>query len=218
MSETVTLNNGIKMPILGFGVFQLRDGKQVTKAVKTAIENGYRSIDTASAYHNEKGVGQGIKDSGIKREDLFLTTKVANNHQGYKGTIKAFHASLKELQTDYLDLYLIHWPKGDLSIKTWKAMEELYRQGLVRAIGVCNYRLHHLDYFLRHCEVIPAINQVEFHPQHSNPQLLEYCRKKNIQLESWSPLMRGQALKIPDIIAVARKYEKTPAQVIIRWI
>lgn len=212
------LNNGVEMPVLGLGVFQLKEGKEVKNAVVTAFRNGYRRIDTAAAYHNEEGVGRGIRESGIKREELFVTSKVANTQQGYKETIKAFYKSLKELRTDYLDLYLIHWPRGDDSIGTWKAMEELYQKGLIRAIGVSNYAIHHLDYFLPKCEVIPAVNQVEFHPQLSHPDLLEYCREKNIQLESWSPLMRGHALQIPEIQAMAVKYEKTAAQIIIRWI
>ncbi len=217
-SATVVLNNGVKMPLLGFGVFKLKEGTEVIDAVKTALRNGYRSIDTAYAYHNEAGVAKGIKESGISREDIFITSKVGNNQQGYKGTINAFHQSLKELKTDYLDLYLIHWPQEDLSIETWKAMEDLYEKGLIRAIGVSNYWIHHLEYFLPRCNIIPAVNQVEFHPHLSHPELLKYCEDRKIQVESWSPLMQGEALAIPEIQAIAIKTKKTPAQVILRWL
>jgi methylglyoxal/glyoxal reductase len=142
---------------------------------------------------------------------------VANDQQGYKGTLKAFQRSLNWLQTDYLDLYLIHWPQGKLSLETWKAMEELYDKGLIRAIGVSNYWIHHLEYFLPHCRVTPAVNQVEFHPHLQQPKLLEYCRERNIQVEAWSPIMQGKVIKIPKIREIAAKHGKTPVQVVLRW-
>jgi methylglyoxal/glyoxal reductase len=217
ISSGVILNNGVRMPLLGLGVFQLKEGEQVENAVKTALINGYRSIDTAYAYHNEEGVGRGIKASGIPREEIFITTKVGLNQQGYQSTKEAFYQSLRFLQTDYLDLYLIHWPQGKRSLETWKAMEELYDKGLIRAIGVSNHDIHHLQYLLSNSRVTPVVNQIEFHPQHSQPKLLQYCRSRNIQVVAWSPLMRGNALKIPEINSIAHKYNKTPVQVILRW-
>lgn len=217
LSTEVTLNNGIKMPFLGLGVFQLKEGKQVENAVKSALLNGYRSIDTAYVYHNEEGVGKGIKASGVPREEIFLTTKLGAEQQGYKSTKDAFYQSLRYLKTDYLDLYLIHWPKGKRSIESWKAMEELYDEGLIRAIGVSNHEIHHLQYLLSNSTVIPAVNQIELHPRHSQEELHNYCRSKNIQVVAWSPLMRGSAMAIPEIKAIARRYKKSPVQVILRW-
>lgn len=187
------------------------------RAVQTAIENGYRLIDNAAIYHNEKGVGRGIKASGIPRKELFLSSKVANDQQGYHGTKKAFQRSLDWLQTDYLDLYLIHWPKGEISVETWMAMEELYEQGKIRAIGVSNFWEHHLEYFLPKINIIPAVNQVEFHPELTQPELLAFCKKHNIRVEAWSPIMQGKVLQIPEIKKIAAKYNKTPIQVVLRW-
>jgi methylglyoxal/glyoxal reductase len=217
ISSNVKLNNGIEMPLLGLGVFQLQEGKQVEHAVKTALVNGYRSIDTAYVYHNEEGVGRGIKASGVPREEIFITTKVGLDQQGYSSTKEAFYQSLRFLDTDYLDLYLIHWPQGKRSLDTWRAMEELYDEGLIRAIGVSNHDIHHLQYLLTNCKIPPAVNQIEFHPRHSQTKLLQYCQSRNIQVVAWSPLMRGAALAIPEIKAIARQHNKTPAQVILRW-
>lgn len=217
INSTVRLNNGIEMPWLGLGVFRLKEKGEVEKAVKTALQNGYRSIDTAAAYHNEEGVAKGILASGVPRSQIFLTTKIKNDEQGYQSAIDAFYRSLAYLKTDYLDLLLIHWPLGKKSLKTWKAMEELYEKGLVRAIGVSNFKVHHLEYLLTDCKVIPAVNQVEFHPRNSQPELLDFCRKNSIQLQAWSPLMMGEAVKIPIIQTLADKYKKTPAQILLRW-
>jgi methylglyoxal/glyoxal reductase len=217
ISSRVILNNGVEMPLLGLGVFQLKEGKQVENAVKKALINGYRSIDTAYVYHNEEGVGRGIKASGVPREEIFITTKVGLNQQGYQSTKEAFYQSLRFLQTDHLDLYLIHWPQGKLSVETWRAMEELYDEGLIRAIGVSNHGIHHLQYLLSNSRVIPAVNQIEYHPKHIQPQLHQYCRSKNIQIVAWSPLMQGKALAIPEIISIAHRYKKTPVQIILRW-
>ena len=217
ISTKVRLNNGVEMPWLGLGVFRAEDGKEVENAVVTALKHGYRSIDTASVYQNEQGVGTGMKNSGVPREEIFLTSKVWNSDQGYKTTIKAFEESLNRLQTDYLDLYLIHWPKGKLSVETWKAMEELYEKGLIRAIGVSNFLVHHLEEFLPQCNVVPTVNQVEFHPELIQPKLLEFCKKKGIQPEAWSPIMKGKVLDIPVLQALAAKYQKTPVQIVLRW-
>ena len=205
------------MPWLGLGVFQSKDGTEVENAVKTALKNGYRSIDTAAIYQNESGVGTAINESGIPREEIFLTSKVWNSDQGYQTTLTAFEESLKKLQTSYLDLYLIHWPKGKRSVETWKALEELYEKRKIRAIGVSNFLVHHLEDFLPECKIIPAVNQVEFHPELIQPELLKYCQNKNIQLEAWSPIMKGRVNDIPVLQSLAVKYNKTPVQIVIRW-
>lgn len=215
--STVKLNNGIEMPWLGLGVFRSEEGGEVEKAVETALNCGYRSIDTAAIYKNERGVGKAIAESGVRRDEIFLTSKVWNTDQGYKSTLKAFDASLEKLQTDYLDLYLIHWPKGKKSVETWKALEELYEKGRIRAIGISNFLVHHLNDFLPNCKIKPAINQVEFHPELIQPELLEYCKKKGIQLEAWSPIMKGKVNEIPVLQELAVKYGKTPVQVVLRW-
>ena len=211
------LNNGVEMPWLGLGVFRSTDGTEVENAVKIALETGYRSIDTAAIYKNEKGIGKAIFDSEIAREDIFLTSKLWNADQGYKTTLAAFEESLDKLQTNYLDLYLIHWPKGKLSIESWKAMEELYEKGKIRAIGVSNFFEHHLKELLLECKVVPAVNQIEFHPELVQPDLLEYCKNKGIQVEAWSPIIRGKVNKITLLIELAEKYSKTPVQITLRW-
>ena len=217
ITSKVRLNNGVEMPWFGLGVFQANEGPEVENAVLTALKHGYRSLDTAAAYQNEKGVGKSMIKSGVLREEIFLTSKVWNSDQGYQTTLDAFEASLEKLQTDYLDLYLIHWPKGKRSVETWKAMEELYDQGKIRAIGISNFLINHLEDFLPECNVVPAVNQVEFHPELSQPDLLEFCQNKGIQLEAWSPIMKGRVNDIPVIQAVAAKYQKTPVQVVLRW-
>ncbi len=217
LSSKVTLNNGIEMPWVGLGVFQSEDGGEVINAVRYAIGCGYRSIDTAAVYMNEKGVGIAVKESGVPRNELFITSKVWNTDQGYHSTLRAFGESIEKLQMDYLDLYLIHWPKGNRSIETWKAMEELYSQGKIKAIGVSNFMVHHLNEFLPECKIIPAVNQVEFHPELVQPELLEFCKENAIQLEAWSPIMKGRVNDIPVLQALAAKYGKTPAQITLRW-
>ena len=217
ISSTVKLNNGVEMPWLGLGVFQASEGGEVENAVKTALKTGYRSIDTASLYGNEKGVGTGIKESDVPREEVFVTSKVWNSDQGYRSTLKAFEVSLDKLQTDYLDLYLIHWPMGKRSVETWKAMEDLYKKGRIKAIGVSNFIVDHLEAFLPDCNVQPAVNQVEFHPELVQQELLDYCNSKNIRLEAWSPIIKGKVNDIPVLKALAAKYEKSPVQVVLRW-
>lgn len=210
------LNNGVRMPQLGLGLWETGDGEEAAQAVSAAIAHGYRSIDTAAAYGNESGVGQGIARSGIGRTELFVTTKVWNADQGYDSTLRAFETSLGKLGLDYIDLYLIHWPGFDLYTETWKAMERLYAEGRVRAIGVSNFEVHHLENLLSSCTVVPSVNQVELHPLLNQQELRDYCRGKRIAIEAWSPIMKGK-LDYPAIRALAAKHGKTPAQIVLRW-
>ncbi|WP_226526971.1 aldo/keto reductase [Metabacillus niabensis] len=215
----VTLNNGLKMPQLGFGVWQVEDD-QATSAVTKAIEVGYTSIDTAMIYKNEVGVGKAIKEASVPREELFITTKVWNTDQGYENTIKAFEASLERLDLDYVDLYLIHWPtpEFDQYVDTYKALEKLYKDGKVKAIGVCNFEIEHLERLLNECEVVPVLNQVECHPYLAQIELKEFCAKHNIFVEAWSPLDQGgEALQDEVIQKIANSHNKSTAQVILRW-
>lgn len=217
VQDTTTLYNGVKMPWLGFGVFKVKDGEEVVEAVKTAIQAGYRSIDTAKAYNNETGVAQGIRESGIAREDLFITTKVWNGDQGYESTLAAFEASMERLGLEYLDLYLIHWPVKGKYKDTWRALEKLYNEGRIRAIGVSNFQIHHLEDLMTDSTIKPAVNQVELHPLLTQTELREYCSKHQIQIEAWSPLGQGKLLEHPLLQDIAAKYSKSPAQVILRW-
>ncbi|MEK3826589.1 aldo/keto reductase [Paenibacillus sp. FSL K6-1558] len=217
VQDTTTLNNGVKMPWLGFGVFKVKDGDEVVSAVKTAIEAGYRSIDTAKVYNNESGVAQGIRESGIAREDLFITTKVWNSDQGYESTLAAFEESMQRLELEYLDLYLIHWPVKGKYKDTWRALEKLYKEGRVRAIGVSNFQTHHLEDLLMDATIKPAVNQVELHPLLTQKELRDYCSTHEIQIEAWSPLGQGNLMEHPLLQDIAAKYGKKPAQVILRW-
>lgn len=205
------------MPWFGLGVFKVENGSEATESVKAAIKNGYRSIDTAAVYKNEEGVGIGIKESGVAREELFITSKVWNEDQGYDTTLAAFEKSLERLQLDYLDLYLIHWPGKDKYKDTWRALEKLYKDGKIRAIGVSNFQVHHLEELLKDAEIKPMVNQVEFHPRLTQKELRDYCKKQGIQLEAWSPLMQGQLLDNEVLTQIAEKYNKSVAQVILRW-
>jgi methylglyoxal/glyoxal reductase len=217
LKDTTTLHNGVKMPWVGLGVFKVNEGEEVVQSVKAAIKNGYISIDTAAIYKNEEGVGQAIKESGIPREELFITTKLWNAEQGYESTLEAFETSLNKLGLDYLDLYLIHWPGKNKYKETWKAFEKLYKEGRVRAIGVSNFQVHHLEDLISSAEIKPMVNQVEFHPHLTQKELLSYCKKEGIQLEAWSPLKQGQLLNEPVLEDLAHKYNKSVAQVILRW-
>jgi diketogulonate reductase-like aldo/keto reductase len=217
LQSTVTLNNGVAMPIFGLGVFRASEGEEVENAILKAIEVGYTHIDTAAVYGNEKGVGQAVRRSGLARNNIFITTKVWNSDQGYASTMKAFDQSIDRLGMDYVDLYLIHWPKGPLSIETWKAMEEIYRSGRAKAIGVSNFLVHHLEELLPHCHVKPTVNQIEFHPWLQQPTLIKFCIDNGIQPEAWSPIMKGRVNEIPVIKALAAKYGKSPVQVTLRW-
>lgn len=207
------------MPQLGFGVWQVPD-EEATPAVKKALEVGYRSIDTAMIYKNEVGVGKALEESGIPRDELFITTKVWNSDHGYDNALKAFDASLDRLGLDYVDLYLVHWPtpKFDQYIDTYKALEKIYQDGRAKAIGVCNFDIEHLERLLNECEIVPVVNQVERHPYFQQQELHDYCKKHNIVLEAYSPLMNGKdVLNDQTIKEIAQRYGKTPAQVILRW-
>ncbi|MFC4598652.1 aldo/keto reductase [Cohnella hongkongensis] len=221
LQDTVTLNNGVRMPWFGLGVFKVKEGSEVIDSVKTAIRSGYRSIDTAAVYKNEEGVGQAIaeamRENSVPREELFVTSKVWNSDQGYSSTLDAFEVSLKKLGLDYLDLYLVHWPVKGKYKETWKALEHLYQSGKVRAIGVSNFHIHHLEDVLAEAKVVPAVNQVELHPYLTQVELREYNRSKGIQIEAWSPLAQGLVLKDPVIEALAAKYGKSAAQIVLRW-
>lgn len=221
LQERVTLNNGAKMPWLGLGVFRVEEGAELVEAVKTAIKQGYRSIDTAAIYENEGGVGegiiQGLQESGLKREELFVTSKVWNADLSYEGTIRAYEQSLKKLGLEYLDLYLIHWPVKGKYKEAWRALEYLYEEGRVKSIGVSNFQIHHLEDLLKDAKVKPVINQVEYHPRLTQKELQAFCEQHQIQLEAWSPLMNGQILEHDLIKELAEAYQKTPAQIVIRW-
>lgn len=215
----VTLNNGVTMPQLGFGVFQVPPD-EVIEPVRVALESGYRLLDTAAAYRNEQGVGQAIVDSGVPREDLFITTKLWNSDQGYDATLKAFEASVSKLGIEVLDLYLIHWPTParDLYVETWKAFEQLYRDGRVRAIGVSNFAPHHLRRLHEETDIVPALNQVELHPRLDQAELRAFHAEHQIYTEAWAPIGQGQGLlEEPVITAIAERVDRSPAQVVLRW-
>ena len=217
LSDSVKLASGVEMPRLGLGVWKAKDGEEVKNAVKTAVQTGYRLIDTAAVYKNEEGVGKAIKESEVPREELFITTKVWNDQQGYESTLQAFEESRKKLGMEYLDLYLIHWPVKDKYKETWKALEKLYQDGWVKAIGVSNFQVHHLKDLIADAKVKPMVNQVEFHPYLTQKELLSYCKEENIQMEAWSPLMQGEVVHVDVIKDLAEKYGKTPAQIVLRW-
>ncbi len=217
IKDTVTLNNGVEMPIFGLGVWRSKSGEETENAVKWAIEAGYIHIDTASLYKNEESVGKGIRGSVKARSEIFVTTKLWNTDQGYDSTFKALETSLEKLQMDYVDLYLIHWPKGKISIETWRAMEKIFQQGKAKAIGVSNFMINQLDEFLPQCEIVPAVNQVEYHPYLTLVDLVTYCKENDIQLEAWSPIMQGEVMNVPLLKEIGEKYNKTPAQVTLRW-
>lgn len=211
------LNNGVEMPLVGLGTYKAI-GNEVYEAVKTALEVGYRHIDTARLYDNEVEVGRAIKDSGIPREEIFVTTKVWTTDLGYEKTKQAFQESLDRLQLDYVDLFLLHWPKSyQLNRESWKALEELYFEGKVRAIGLSNYQIHHLEDLLKVATVIPAVNQVELHPGLQQHPLQEYCMGKGIYLIAHSPLARGKVFEMEGLKEIATKYNKSVANVVVRW-
>lgn len=216
--DTITLNNGVKMPLLGFGVFQITDENVCEESVLKALKTGYRMIDTAACYGNERAVGNAIKKSGISREKVFITSKVWIQDAGYDATKKSFEKTLKNLQTDYLDLYLIHMPYGNYH-GSWEAMEELYQEGKIKAIGVCNFLSDRLvDLILSH-SVVPAVNQIELHPFCQQKELCAIMGKYNIQPMAWAPFAEGQnhIFENPKLAKIGEKYGKTPAQVILRW-
>lgn len=214
--DKTELANGVKMPWLGYGTYKAQ-GNGLKEGLKYALNIGYRLIDTAEMYQNEEEIGKAIEESNVPREELFITSKVWNTNQGFDNTLKSFDSSLKKLQTDYLDLYLIHWPVSGKYLDTWKALEKIYKEGRVKAIGVSNFLIHHLQDVINNCEIIPMVNQVEFHPYLLQGELLEFCKENKIQLEAWSPLMRGRVNAIREIQDIAKKHNKTPAQVVLRW-
>ncbi len=221
LQSTTTLHNGVKMPWFGLGVFKVEEGSEVVESVKTAIKQGYRSIDTAAIYRNESGVGQGIREglaeTGLSREDLFVTSKVWNADLGYETALAAYDTSLDKLGLDYLDLYLIHWPVKGKYNEAWRALETLYADGRVKAIGVSNFHVHHLEDVMKEAKIVPMVNQVEYHPYLAQQDLLAFCKARNIQMEAWSPLMQGQLLDHPVLQEIAGKHGKSVAQVILRW-
>jgi len=213
----VQLHNGVSMPLLGLGVYQLRPGKETYQTVKAALEIGYRHIDTASYYRNEEDVGKAVRDSAILREEVFIVTKLWNSDHGYNSTLRAFDASLKRLGLDYIDLYLIHFPVTNLRQESWRALEHILASHKARAIGVSNYTENHLKDLLSQSSVIPVVNQVEFSPFLYQRDLLEFCRTNRIQLEAYAPLTEGHRLQDPRITAIAKKRNRTNAQVLLRW-
>jgi methylglyoxal/glyoxal reductase len=215
------LNNGVEIPLLGLGVYQSPPGKTTERAVSYALKIGYRHIDTASIYGNESDVGNALRQSGLHREEVFITTKVWNSDQGYVTTPQSCERSLRRLGLAYVDLYLIHWPVQGMSIETWKAMLDLLQKGKARAIGVSNYTIGDLQEIFQNSKDggvgVPAVNQVEFHPFLYQNELLQFCKNNNIKLEAYSPLTRAKRLNHPTVVAIAKKYSKTAAQVLIRW-
>ena len=217
--KNVLLNNGVEMPILGFGVYQIPDPEECERSVSEALRTGYRLIDTAAAYMNEEAVGRAIKRSGVTREEVFVTTKLWVSDAGYESTKKAFERSLRKLQLDYLDLYLIHQPYGDV-YGSWRAMEELYKEGRVRAIGVSNFYTDRLMDLMVHNEVVPAVNQIETHPFNQQVEAQQFMQENGVQIESWGPFAEGRNNIFQNelLLSVAGKYDKSVAQIILRWL
>lgn len=225
LQDGYLLRNGVKIPCIGFGTWKSPDDV-VCESVKKAIEAGYRHIDGAAAYANEAGVGRGIRESGIPREELFITSKLPNADHGYGPAKESFERTLNQMGLEYLDLYLIHWPvviehkdgfEQDI-LDTWRAFEELYEAGKIKAIGVSNFMIEHLEILKNHAKIMPMVNQVQLHPQHPQEEMVTYCKENGIVPEAWSPLIQGQAFKRELLIEMAQKYDRTVAQICIRWI
>lgn len=225
IDKTFRLANGYKIPTIGFGTWRAPEGETTIKAVKKAIECGYTHIDCAASYQNEMSVGLAIKKSGISRDKLFVTSKFRNPDRSYEKTVEVFEKTLKDLQFDYLDLYLIHWPANrknysnweEVNSNTWKALEDLYRAGRIKAIGVSNFLPHHLEALMRNASIMPMVNQIEYHPGYMQQDVIEFCNKNNICVEAWSPIGSGRILENDLLIEMARKYKKSVAQICIRW-
>jgi len=222
LKDTFTLSNGIKIPCVGFGTWQTPDGDVAVKSVEYALKTGYKHIDTAAAYGNEESVRKGIEQSGVKREEIFITTKLWNADRGYEKTLKAFDSSMKKLNLDYLDLYLIHWPSNkengtQVNRETWRAFEKLYNDGKIKAIGVSNFLVHHLEALMDVAEIVPMVNQIEFHPGQMQLDTTNFCKAHNILVEGWSPLGTGRMLTNPELMEIAAKYNRSVAQLCIRW-
>ncbi len=217
IKSRVKLNNGVEIPILGLGTYLSGASRMTQTAILHALGAGYRHFDTAKFYRNEEDIGEAIRQSGVPRDDIFLTTKLWNSDQGYDSAIAACNQSLQKLRVDYIDLYLIHWPVTDIRMESWKAMETLLEEGKCRAIGVCNYTIKHLKELLNNADIVPAVNQVEFHPFLYQKALLDFCRENGIQLEAYSPFAKGRKLNEPILASIGEHYNKTPAQVLVRW-
>jgi len=218
-NKRIRLNNGDYIPSIGFGTSLIK-GKECIEIIKNAIDVGYRHIDTAAVYDNETEIGQAIRESNIERKELFITSKVWKDSMGYDNTLKSFESSLKKLNLEYIDLFLIHWPKNDdnkLNIDTWKALEKLYKEGKVKAIGLSNFLKHHLEIILNNCEIMPAVNQIEFHPGLMREETIEICKKNNIVVEAWAPLGKGSMLNNENLEKIAKKYNKSVAKLCIKW-
>lgn len=223
MYDCYELNNGVKIPCIGFGTYKAAESGEET--IRTALEAGYRYFDTAAFYDNEEIIGRALRESGVRRRELFLASKVWKTDMGAEKTKASFEESLRKLETDYLDLYLIHWPRPDLIrkdweellIETWRAIEELYRKGRVRAVGVSNFMPQHLEVLFRTTDICPAVNQIEFHPGHTQEQVLSYCRRKGILVQAWSPLGRSRVLSHPLLTELSEKYRVSPAKLCIRY-
>lgn len=220
------LNNNYKIPNIGFGTFRTPSGEETEKSVIDAIKSGYRHIDCAAAYGNEKSVGEAIRKSGVAREELFITSKLWNDDKGYENTLAAFNRTLEDLQLDYLDLYLIHWPIAkasknnwqEVNSESWRALEELYKQGKIKAIGVSNFLGHHLDPLLKTAKIKPMVNQIEIHPGMLQEETVKFCEENNILVEAWAPFSNGQIFNNPVLKEIADQYKKSVAQISLRWI
>lgn len=226
IKDTFRLRNGVEIPCLGFGTFKTPEGEATVNSVKEAIEAGYRLIDTAAVYQNEKSVGKAIREGGVKRNELFVTSKLWNSEQGFDSTLRAFDATMKNLALDYLDLYLIHWPIAQghdkdwplMVRETWRAMEQLSGQGRIRAIGVSNFKANHLDSLLQEAVILPMVDQIEIHPGLNQDPTVSYCKEHDIQVEAWGPLAQGALFRSDVLDNLAAKYNKTVAQISLRWI
>ena len=224
LQTSLPLSNGTSIPCLGFGTWKTPE-EDAQRSVTEALRVGYRHIDTAAAYGNERGVGKAIAQSGLRREDIFLTSKLWNPYQGYQSTLDAFARTMDDLQTEYLDLYLIHWPHDrkyfdnweEKNLETWRAFEELYQAGSIKAIGVSNFRPRHLKNIMEHAEIMPMVDQVEIHPGMPQDEILAFCREHNMLVEGWSPLSTGRIFSVPEMQQLAEKYGKSIAQICLRW-
>lgn len=216
VEKFMLLSNGVKIPSIGFGTYKSGDDEETAKIIKNALNLGYKMIDTASFYNNEVGIGNGIKESDIDRKDIFIVTKLWNDDHGYDNTIEAFNKSLNNLQVDYIDLYLIHWP-NKLNAETWRAFEHLYETGKVKAIGVCNFKVEHLEELKKTAKIMPMVNQVEIHPFSTKNNIINYCKDNNIKVVAWSPISRGRVLSNDLMIDLSQKYKKSIVQIVLRW-
>lgn len=217
--EQIELNNGTYIPKIGFGT-SLIEGQKCIETIKNALQVGYRHIDTAAVYNNEKEIGQAIKESSINRKELFVTSKVWKDSMGYENTLKSFYSSLKNLDLEYIDLFLIHWPKNNdiqTNIDTWRALEKIYRDGKAKAIGVSNFLKRHMEIIINNSNILPAVNQIEFHPGLIRTETIEFCKKNNIVIEAWAPLGKGKMLSNEKLQEIAKKYNKSVAQICLKW-